>query len=279
MRFKKGPVSGLRFPDVVIGFLLAVAIFSFGFTVGHGPDQFSENLASAGLRKADQPPKPQPFTTEWFIGDGTVFFTALLCLIAIIQAALFIGQLIYMRKGLGDAHDAALAARANSQAVIEAERARLFVNIADSRAIVLMQRQFAYDHASSGSMTIGLPPITYCFKNYGKTPALIHELGHGHLIADQLPSERTFSLGVPLPVDFVLGPGDQSAVVSAALDTVAISTIQSIRELESTFWFYGYVVYGDAFGSRYRLDWVWHFSGISNGFRTYSYRETGPPES
>jgi hypothetical protein len=48
---------------------------------------------------------------EWLTHDGASFFTAVLCLIASIQAGLFVWQLLYMKWGLRDTKITAEAAR------------------------------------------------------------------------------------------------------------------------------------------------------------------------
>jgi hypothetical protein len=60
--------------------------------------------------------------TEWLTHDAAGFFTFILFLVGIAQAGLFVWQLRLIRKSLGPAEEAARAATANAQAMIDNER-------------------------------------------------------------------------------------------------------------------------------------------------------------
>jgi hypothetical protein len=210
--------------------------------------------------------------------DRLSLFTIFLFGVAALQATLFTWQLLLIQSSARDTREAAEAAKLNAQSVINAERARLFIVIEDESAFsVIASIADTWDIPDSDTRKLGLPPIKYQLKNYGKTPALIHGILQGSIIESELPREREYVAMVPLPVDQVLGAGEITVSIPEPLDPVTFDQVAAIRNLSKTFWFYGSVTYEDAFRDRYTLDFVWFFNGASNGFRTFSYRETQQP--
>lgn len=94
---------------------------------------------------------------EWLTHDAAGFFTFILFLVGIAQAGLFVWQLRLIRKSLGPAEEAARAATANAQAMIDNERPWIGVDTVWSEKLVsgaIIQKAFVR------------------IKNTGKTPAL-----------------------------------------------------------------------------------------------------------
>jgi hypothetical protein len=171
-------------------------------------------------------------------------------------------QIAVARKGA----DAALL---NAEAVINAERAHLFVNI-ELENIAAMVSNAA---RAIGDGTYALR-VSYAFKNYGRTPAIIREINHGAIIKFELPRERTYSAVVDLPVH-ILGAGEKSPPISnAVMPRMTTSLAESIRNIDAAFWFYGYVVYDDTFGWCRTLDFVWYYDATCSSLSLYSHRET-----
>lgn len=166
---------------------------------------------------------------------------------------------------------AADAALLNAQAVIDAERAHLFVVIElENIAAMVSNAARAISDGSNYALR-----ISYAFKNYGRTPAIIRAIGHGAIIAPELPQERTLSVVVHLPAH-ILGDDEKSRPISdIAMPRMTSEIAKSILDLDATFWFYGYVVYDDTFGWRRTLSFVWHYDGgVSEGFTLFRYEET-----
>lgn len=61
-----------------------------------------------------------PFSAQWLTSDAAGLFTAALAVIAIIQAALFVWQLVLMRKTMLDFTAAANAAQESARVAREA---------------------------------------------------------------------------------------------------------------------------------------------------------------
>lgn len=109
----------------------------------------------------------------WYLAG----FSLLLVLVAIGQAALFIWQLRYMRRGMEDATTAARATRRSAiAAVAQAKVAR--------DTLVKGQRPYVFVYGIERLMTRndlrGLTPfVEYVVANFGQTPAILENIGAG----------------------------------------------------------------------------------------------------
>jgi len=108
-----------------------------------------------------------PFSWSWLVNDGATFFTALLAVIAILQAALFIWQLVYMRRAMEHSTVAARAAQESARVARE--------------AFNKMERPYIYIFGVKGPLSeneaLGrFDYIEYYVANYGKTPAKIEDV-------------------------------------------------------------------------------------------------------
>jgi hypothetical protein len=212
----------------------------------------------------------------WLTHDAAGFFTLWLVIVGAGQVGLFLWQLRLIAETLGPAKAAAEAANLNAQAVINAERARLYVIIerqtieSEIKLALAPQLPELADHVRLEDLA-----LEYSFRNYGKTPAFILEVGHGTAVTEGVPKGREYAVLVPLPIDYVVGAGEKTkSIRDVAIPSMTVATAKSIRDLDKTFWFHGYVEYDDTFGWRRKFEFVWHCSAVSEGFRLFSYRET-----
>jgi hypothetical protein len=239
----------LRIPEIFLGCLLTVAVFSIGMS-------FSSHVQLA--------------EGSWLTKDAGGFFTFVLVIVGAFQAALFFVQLKLMRESLSPAKEAADAAKLNAQAVVDAERAYLFVTVGGD-VVPVMEKAVEFDGSNPSKFEI---QISYAFRNYGRTPGIIREISHGVCIAPNLPVQRTYSPVIHLPSHIL---STDKATPNIAVDdapTITAAIAQSIREIENTFWFYGAVTYDDMFGWRRTFNFVWHYGAVSEGFTLYSWAET-----
>jgi len=191
---------------------------------------------------------------------------------------LFAVQLWFIGAGFRDARKAAEAAKLNADALIDAERGRIFVNIEQDTADAIRS---AARHANSpekdGNPLDGSVGLFYGLKNYGKTPAIIRELGHQLVLAPELATEREHSPKTPLPIESVLGPGEQTprgTLVCSFDRKITIGEGKEILALRNALWFYGYVAYDDTFGFGRELRYVFRYDGGTGGrFRLHSFQE------
>ena len=115
--------------------------------------------------------------------------------------------------------------------------------------------------------------ITYGFTNEGKTPAIIREISYGAIVAENLPREREYSQVLHLPTH-LLGAGKSTNSLEYDEFQMTPAVADSIVDLKATFWFYGNIIYDDMFRRQKTLDFVFHASGVSEGFTLYRYEET-----
>lgn len=101
-------MSKFRIPDVLIGVLLAVAIFALGASSGLLTMPKDDPPRSASVVAQDQHPEPNGRT--WLTKDAAGFFAFVAAAIAALQAYLFLRQLRLMNDSLKDSRRAADAA-------------------------------------------------------------------------------------------------------------------------------------------------------------------------
>ena len=210
--------------------------------------------------------------------DQLARFIYALFLVAMAQLGLFGVQLWFVRASFRDAKKAAEAAKLNADAVIHSERARIFVNIEQDTADAIRS---AAKHANSpekDSTTLeSSVGLFYGLKNYGKTPAIIRELGQQLVLAPEIAKEREHNPKNPLPIEQILGPGEQTprGTLVCSLDRkITVGEAKEILGLKNTLWFYGYIAYEDTFGFGRELRYIFHYDGGTGGrFRLHSFQE------
>lgn len=168
----------------------------------------------------------------------------------------------------GSTRIAAEAANLNAEAVIVAERAYVFVQMRGGHGVPDVFKQMARSTSRPFKLF-----KQYGFANYGKTPAIVREIGFGACVAENLPSVREYSQLLHLPTH-LLGPGQETRDIDYDEFKVTFEDADAVADLKATFWFWGNIVYDDMFGSQRTLDYVFHYSGTSEGFSLYSWHET-----
>jgi hypothetical protein len=233
-------------------------------------------LAEAGSYEADNNPNSaywnptgwwQKFFCEAKVTDvALAFFTYCLIVVGGFQAR-------YLYNTVAATKEAADAAALNAQAVINSERAHIFIDI-DVENITreiphanLVTKPEFEDHMITALR------LSYTLKNYGKTPAIIRDIKHSTFVARNLLGVHEYESVVDLPAH-ILGAKETSSPISVIdLPRLTVREARSIRGAESTFWFRGIIVYDDTFGWRRTLKFIWHYGADSNGFRIFEYKE------
>jgi hypothetical protein len=105
-----------------------------------------------------------PFSAEWLTSDAAGLFTAALAVVAVVQAGLFVWQLVLMRKTMQDSTVAAKAAEESARVARE--------------AFTKMERPYLYIFGVKGPLgefEVEEPYdyFEYHVANYGKTPAKV----------------------------------------------------------------------------------------------------------
>jgi hypothetical protein len=214
----------------------------------------------------------------WLWKDASGFFTSCLVVIGGLQAFLFLYQLKLIRDSLDEARaastiakSAAIAANLNAQAVVDAERARLFVVINVENVIQMIQMVAQVPEPDDGT-EYGLR-LSYSLKNYGRTPALIQEVSHGAIFAPDLPVLREYDAVLDLPTQ-ILGEKEISQPLNVDMPRLTGSIARAIDNCENRFWFYGCVVYDDSFGWSRTLNFIFNYDTVSRQFSWYDHSET-----
>jgi hypothetical protein len=194
-----------RTPELFLGALLTVAVFSVGILFSSRFPHTATQSATQHEIIADSDSAKKPDVDlgwgAWLWKDASGFFTFGLVLIGVSQAILFLSQLKLIRDSLDEAStiakSAALAANLNAQAVVDAERARLFV-IIDQENVTQMIKIAAIATDPEDRTNYALR-LSYSFKNYGRTPALIQEVSHRAIFAPDFPVLREYEAVLDLP--------------------------------------------------------------------------------
>jgi hypothetical protein len=133
---------------------------------------------AAGSSNSPKNPDAELTGTTWLTKDAAGFFTFALAIVGLLQAILFLAQLRLIRESLAPAEKAANsaasaadAANLNAQAVINADRAHLYVVIKQHTVSDLIAAVAgAKFSAAIAKDRMDSPVLSYVFKNYGKTP-------------------------------------------------------------------------------------------------------------
>jgi hypothetical protein len=253
-------------------FLLALVI-SLAMAVGvmalHLPPPITEEQYAAAQKAAKEAAcsySPLRCFWNWTTHDPVAFFTSVLAVFTGILGVSTIGLWVQTRK-------AADAAQAAADYIPNVERARLYILVAGSIDPEI-KRAAGYDHPNSGDMNLGAMSIAYKFKNFGKTPAFIREIGHRIVLAENNPQVVDYISQVPITVAHVLGEGDETDGIKADFPPMKVRDAVAIRDAAQTIWLKGYVVFDDAFGKRWEQRFIWHYSALTEGrFRVYGYQE------
>jgi hypothetical protein len=256
----------VRTHELLLGVFLTVAVFAIGmlFASSIRPYANTEQSSDAQHSKEKSIKVGDSESSDEKIARYTLW-------LAILTGGLVvtaIGQGYFLLRSDKTARIAADAAKLNAQAVISAERAYVFVEISLETVVDIIE----YMRGMQGVAPRGIL-IQYRFTNYGKTPAFIRSITYGAVVAENLPRQREYSQILHLPTH-LLGAGQSTKAIEYDEFSISSAIADSIDNLKDTFWFYGNIVYDDMFVRQKTLNFVFHASGISEGFTLYRYDET-----
>jgi hypothetical protein len=219
--------------------------------------------------------------------DRLSLFTIFLFGVAALQAALFTWQLLLIQSSARDtkkaaeaAADAADAAKLNAQAIVDAERARIYVEANGQMLIQQIERSINYSPADTHEqqqvpMDQGRVEVTYIVKNYGRTPAIIKEISHQLIVTKTLPDlPRETSPVDPFPISHFLARETEAGIVCNFESVFTVKDARDVFGGFKTVWLYGYIAYDDTFGWGREFNYVWHYTGGMNAFHLYGFGET-----
>jgi hypothetical protein len=156
-----------------------------------------------------------------------------------------------MQGSIKAAESAAIAAQVSADAAVAVERARFYVVINDNFINCINAAanwSGPKDQEDTPLRMEDWPMAGIVFKNYGKTPGIIEEVGTG----------IDYSETVPIPVydvkvvkENMIGAGGESETFGTVIDgEITVARAKKVRDGAANIWVYGYVIYNDVFGKR-----------------------------
>jgi hypothetical protein len=207
--------------------------------------------------------------------DPVAFFTFTLTVVTLALGAISVRQFHYLKRSDATARIAAEAARNSADALISAERAHLFVAVDGNTIGEIVSKYGMWDKSESMfSDDVETPSVAYSFRNFGKTHAIIKELSNQLITAAEFPKVAEYTIREVIPDELVIAPGSQSAIMTCLMqDTFNVGGAVSFQKRKLAFWFYGYVVFDDTFGSEHRFEYRFCYRRGYGGPRLEYYRE------
>jgi hypothetical protein len=177
------------------------------------------------------------------------FFTGCLGFVAFLQYR----ALIDTNKS---ARTAAEAAEMSAKALANAESAHVFLLLKDENLSSFVKQLPSHPKAAADFAAVGEKfddidlTVTYVFKNYGKTPAIIKEISHHVIIAGKLPDEPAYVQIDPMPNELVIPADAESEVIKCRMKRVFYAAEASaLLKNRASIYFFGRIVYDDVAGN------------------------------
>lgn len=150
----------------------------------------------------------------------------------------------------------------------------MFIVVGSENLGVLTQGAKIFDNtpAMEEGAISSLPSVSYCFKNYGKTPAIIKEISSRLVYFAKIPADPVYVARDTVLQENMIASGEftrssYDTNLYCSLDTaITMRQAKTIINAQSYVWFYGSVVYDDIFGQEHEHRFLWRFGG-KHGFR------------
>jgi hypothetical protein len=195
-------------------------------------------------------------------GDGKlVYWTWVLALatIALVviaggQLGMFFRQLRIMARGSTDTATVAVAAKTQADALVSSERARVFVEVFLSKALI----------ATEGGQS--MPFATVKFLNYSKTVAEITQIRAYCLVQTEIPNTLIDFPGSDLTLPPGLGIGSDGEFEVAVPSRLTNAEVANIRGWNTNMFCVGRMLYRDIFGHGWETGFCWRYvehSGVT----------------
>jgi hypothetical protein len=265
-----------RTTELLFGMLLAVAIFAMGALFWSSPNSSSPTQAQSSTQSGERSGGNKQEIGWW--QDPVAVFTLGLVFIGLLQAAIFYGQMRLIRKSLDPAKEAADAAKLNAQAVMDAEGAHLYPVIKKSNVNNhdVFFEPIMYGKSRPDTDAIPTPTLTYCFKNYGKTPAVLQSIMH-NIDFFEVPSKNRLMHMADISALEIIGANEESAGIEfEMLATFNMGMAKSVMGRRGELIFFGEAVFTDFFDRQFRCIWECH--GNAGGFKLTRHEQRLDPD-
>lgn len=162
----------------------------------------------------------------------------------------------------------------NAQALVNAENAFPFVLIAENNVAKIVSSYGRYDKSPTmWGQKIDRPSVAYFLKNYGRTSILLQRISNQIIVAPAFPERPDFSIRVPMPEELIVGPDRPSETLICTMeDKFTVGDAVRFQQQEVAIWFYGYIVFMDAFDERRQIEYRFRYGRGDGGFRLQHYR-------
>ncbi|WP_316216758.1 hypothetical protein [Bradyrhizobium sp. SZCCHNR3003] len=253
-----------RIPELFLGALLAVAIFSIGVLFA--------------LPVSVKVPTNEIAQSLWVPSDSVGLYTMVLAVFTALLVVVSAAQGYFILQSDKTAKAAAEAARKSADAATQsadaayaAERARFFIVIDKHNLTEVLK------HVTDRG---GLAPgenfyIRFHFVNYGKTPGIIKEL----TIDSRIAPDPVDPLSHPLiPKQFparMVGTNEGTEPDGYSPKSLKQSEVQAIALNRDRLWFWGRLYYDDVFGNHHVHKFFYRSEAFANGeciLRPFDYK-------
>ena len=159
------------------------------------------------------------------------------------------------------AETAAQTARLSAQAVVDSERAHLFVSVRATNLEQPLKRARLDDGPEPTIATPLEPPsVDYVLSNYGRTLALLKEVKHG-LTWESPDGLRSYQSGVQAPLEVVMPNTDSRTLSCRFRGDFTSREARSLATGKRTLQFFGEAIFLDAFGHTRGVRWQCRCAG------------------
>jgi hypothetical protein len=280
-----------RVPEIFLGCFLTVAVFATGMLFKGNeqatrPEQGIKKQEAASQGHEAKNPDAELTGSTWLTKDAAGFFTAGLVLVGIGQALLFYFQLRYMRIGMRDAtraakaaEDAAKASLRQAEALVTSERPYLILRITSPGVSADLD----------GTYKFADKVMKFKFMNFGKTPAMIHELREDYLYTEGFneqprPLDPMKDRGRLQPVGIVSAQDAPFVLKSKLWHHYDQRVLDQRATSKYRLFFQGFIRFSDAFGTYYVMGFLVAYNRGGNdwemrGDERYNYlRDENPKD-
>lgn len=250
MKFREGPVA--------IGILIALALWIFVvLPIYYGP-RYSE--AAYAQQHTEQKSSSNDRETQplWVPTDSVGLYTLVLAVFTGLLAVVAVFQGAMLLRADGTARTSADAAKRSADAAIAAGAARLLITPV-SHNYWDVAGQYAAMFPNSPDMgNFGTPiEVSFCIKNYGKTPGTLIHILTDIALADTPPPDlpppknspfKATMSDLQLPIDSIVPERGATENITVTLAyPLNITDAIAIRDGKNALWFWGGVIYWDVF--------------------------------
>jgi hypothetical protein len=151
------------------------------------------------------------------------------------------------------AQNNAKAAQKAADASVATERARFYVEIVKDNFIDCINAASTWENTpqvdESPVSASNTPMARLRFRNYGKTPGIVEEVGLGLVYSETIPDPV---YDIKAVKENIIGPDKTTEEIGEAITGASLTLGQAkkVRDGTGTIWLYGYVIYDDVFGER-----------------------------